>query len=683
MSIIRIILIGVAWGWLIPSSFTSSNESRLYVCIRKFATSVLVGLLFSILPLLFLLETGWFTPIVELVLSAILITVGMLAGFLRMKHRFLSHLANCMPGAAVFVLGCLLIMALPHAGEWVLGGLDPGIYLGQGVNVARTGTFHPAPQECFAELSDEELRQFTRGDGDYVECFPGIAIDPDSKAFRHYFFRLTPTLISMAARDGGLRAAVRVNYFVGMMTAVMLAGCLVAFRVSLSQIILSVLFLVVQPLWLYHLHLPTTEMLQLLLILGMGMLLPVRSKGVFPLLLLGMTVFAGLVNRVSFLPFAGILSLCIAWLDRMRADRIRVLLERSVFIFAMLLGFVFDLKVTSVTMIRLADVVPALKTVAIVCVLLALMLDLIVWGKSRFAAWLIELPEWLVRVAVAIVVLAGLLLWFCGEKSELKAAARTLHGIIPLLGPAFVLASVCGAVHIFWRKRKEASEAKALITFLVAVVVIVTIKNFVEPHYPWAARRYLAYAVPAIAILSGYMLSVLWRIEGRFSQWARISVVVIALALLGCTAKKSWHAWDRTEYDGITTVLDKLADQIGDNDVVIVDTPTWGTPLSMIYGKQVLNGKQLWERKSKDGMLVALKALMRMRDEGMRIRFLTTTRTEALNIYPVKLDSVTLDWSTEEVVIPEIIHSRRAKDFEIQERRNVFRLFTWTGTVEQ
>ena len=120
-----------------------------------------------------------------------------------------------------------------------------------------------------------------------------------------------------------------------------------------------------------------------------------------------------------------------------------------------------------------------------------------------------------------------------------------------------------------------------------------------------------------------------------------------------------------------------IAEQVQPDDIVIVDTPTWGMPLKLIYGKEVLNGKHMWRRKDADQMRVGLDALRRLHRSGRSIRFLTSTRTLGLDIYPVPVAPVTLDWQSEESVLEEINHSPRADDFEVREKRNVFRLFTW------
>jgi len=130
------------------------------------------------------------------------------------------------------------------------------------------------------------------------------------------------------------------------------------------------------------------------------------------------------------------------------------------------------------------------------------------------------------------------------------------------------------------------------------------------------------------------------------------------------------------ETRGALALLDQLAAEVAQDDVLVVDNPAWGTPLQLIYDKTVLNGKHMWRRKDSEQMLVGLDGLSRLHANGKRIRFLTTTETLGLDIYPVLVEPTTLDWEAS-TTLEKINHSRRANDFEVRKSGVFLRLFTW------
>lgn len=680
--VFKVFLPGLAWSWAIPVDKLPLRDDRLTLWAFKAACSVLLGLLTHLLLALMLAELGVYTGLVELICTILLIAAGVSTSALMQAGSLRRHLLDNVPGLLLFNMGIIIIMMLPKSSEWLLGGLDPGVYLNQGVYVERTATFHPDPDPFFSELDDGELSQFTRGDGEYRECMPGIPLDTKTRAIQNYFFRLTPTMIASMTRSGGLRAAVRSNYFAGLMAVMIFWGMLAANGAGRPHQFFALALLAVHPIFLYQLNIPTSEVLQLCLVLGIGLLLPLRKHGWFAPAMLGLAFLAAVVNRLSFMPFAGILVFGIAWLDKERYDRKRVWMEHGMILAGLLAGICFDWLVCSITLERLRDPMPVMITVTAITILLAIALDVFGgWGTTR--SMLGDLPEWLYRLACIGVIVFVAVLWDGGKKMGLKESYETFHSMAPYLNKAFIVTALVGAIMLFWKARPGLSVLKLLVSFMCAVTLIVLIKSFVEGNYPWSVRRFLAYTVPLLAILIGHLLSLVWNSRFLSAGLMKAIAVVLCAVLLATTAKKSWHAWNRVEYRGVSDLLADIASRIDDNDIVIIDTPTWGTPLRFVYGRNIVNGKHLWRRKSAERMLVALRALERMRTNGARIRFLTTTRETAMDIYPVKLAGINLDFETGETAFEEINHSRRADDFEVRIKQNVFRLFTWTGSANQ
>lgn len=664
----------MAWSWLLTWQ-TGRCRDRTAGWIISASQSLLLGVLISLFTTLFLAEIGLYSQLVELSILTVLTAGGITLGFYREPGRFRRHIAACLPGLLVFMTGVSVIMNLPRCGEWIVGGWDPGVYLNQGVYVERTGTFYPAPVNCYQSLTPEEMLSFTRGDEKYRECFTGIPIDPETGSFRHYFFRLTPSLVATVARTGGLRAAVRVNMIVGLMATLVFLGFLTANECRIPQAAFSTILLITQPLWLYHLHIPTSEMLQLFLLCGVGMLIPQRKKGFFALFLLALTVFAALINRLGFLPFSGLFLFLLSWLDHDREDRKRVLIERTVLVIAIAAGAAFDVFVTSITIARLENIIPTLMRVTMIFIILSVGLDLAAMNPG-LRTRLSRSRSWLSPAFCTVIILGAGAVWFLDAFPLTRRISTNLHGIVPYIGWGLVLCSTVGALLLFSRNDWAGRCMRVFVLFLLCVTTILFVKTFIVGVYPWATRRHLAYTVPAVAILSGYTLSVLWELRGKYGAYWKVVAIVLLIAVSGTNAKKSWHAWNRTEYDGASEILARVADQIEDDDIVVADHPWWGTPLTFIYGKQVLNGKRFYAVKDTETMRKGLAALARLRSKGSRIRFLTST-PDGLNVFPLEIKPVTLDWTAEEVVLEEIIHSRNATDFETRRKRPVFRLYTW------
>jgi len=671
----RFVLMGLAWSWLVP--VTKMAQGRFSIWLTQMAVTLLLGTLCSSLLVLFLAEIGHYSRLTEGVVGGLITLLGLLLGARKSLPAFGRHLAENLPGAGLVLIGMITVLLLPRCSEWVMGGWDPGVYLNQGVYVASTGTFHPPPDPLYAALDEDAFAQFTRGNAGYTECFPGIAIDPDTRAFQHYFFRLTPSAIAAMA-TGGLRLATRVNYFFGLFSAVIFAGALLLMGASRRHVVFSVLIFVSHPLWLYHLHIPTSEMLHLCLVGGLAVLLPCRQKGGGGVLaLLGLTMFAAMLNRISFLPFGGLLCVLAAWADRDRRDRGRVCFEHGVMLIAVLAGLLFDHLASGITVVRIAHVVGLLERIFGVCAVVTVLADLFLLS-ARMRGFLNRLLSFPWRKGLTSVALLGLALMAFSAWQPLRDLSGNWAQIFPYLGWGAVLMACLGAICIAWNN--EDSWWTLFVTFWALVTVSILMNNYTSGVFPWTSRRYLVYTLPLIAALAGYPLACLWgrAASVRNPWWVYGGATGVLLLVMGMTAKTSWHAFNRVEYTGVTAALALVAEQIDDDDVVVVDAPTWGTPLKLIYGKNIINGKHIWNLgKDPPSRPSVMPALQGLANSGKRIRFLTTTPLKALAIYPDPVTPVTEDWVSQELIFEEIIHSTRARDFEMRQIRHVLRLYTW------
>jgi hypothetical protein len=172
-------------------------------------------------------------------------------------------------------------------------------------------------------------------------------------------------------------------------------------------------------------------------------------------------------------------------------------------------------------------------------------------------------------------------------------------------------------------------------------------------------------------MFAGWALSGDWLEHKR--RWATGVSVAVLLGALSLTAPQIRDAWRNTEYNGISKPLAEIASLVGERDVVVADHFQWGTPLMFVYGRQVLNGERIWERKNPD----ALPMLSQLKQQGFKIWFLASTE-EGMNIFGFNPAlPVNLKWTSTTIAYREIIHHRTSTDFPMRERTVQFRLYLW------
>lgn len=671
---LRFFVVGVAWTWFMPVPDRVSRcawTRWLFVGARAALGGIVIGALLTLV----LGQLGCYRSVVEYTVLGVLAVVGLLPAFRCSRSSLPACLRDAVPVMLVSVLGVIVIMGLPRRGEWLMGGWDPGVYISEGVALERTGTFYPSDPLLFDQLNTEERAVFTRGDEHRTERFPGVVIDAKRQRLSYEFFRLHPSLIAVLHRCGGITAALRGNTILGMFAVFVFCGMMLVLSGAPHALFASFV-LMAQPLWLYHTHTPVSEMLHLLLMLGIGLLLPGRDSSRAATIWLAVLIMGMILNRFSFLPFAAMLIVALAWLDLERADRQRVWAERGWQWGAAALGAWVDWRVSPASLQGWSKtVVPVMLKVVAACAVFAVACDVagsIAALRRRFC----RVPRWVRGVMgwVCLALVAGLACY--GAWGPQTKNADNLVRLLPFVGPVVCVYAVVGVWLMSHRKQAIGRVLGSFLFVLFGITMVVLVKKWVKDFYPWATRRYLANAIPMLAMLASYPLARLWEAKGR-PFMGRGAAVALLLVLLGGGARMSWHAWSRVETRGLLHVLDAVAERIGDDDIVVVDTPTWGTPLKMVYGKEILNGKHMWRRKDAAQMQVGLAALARRHEAGRPIRFLTTTRTLGMDIYPVRVAPVTLDWESEESFLQSIDHSSRADDFEVRAKQNVFRLFTW------
>lgn len=661
---------GWSWIWAFRSFF-SKETSQLKRLTLSGLLTYLVGIFSLSLGTLLLAEFGQYTNLAGIILFLLIVITGILTGLRHAKeHRALIRQA--LPVSLLMLIAIVVIFAYPNRGEWILGGWDPGVYVNESMAIERSGSLYPDDSFFYELLTEEEQDIFTRTGKNRTERFPGILVHPENKSTTFQFFRLTPCLFASFARLGGIQAVSRANTILGVLAVLSVSVlCLHCFNARTAAG--ASLLLLASPVFLFYSHLPTTEMLQLFFILSLCLFVFQRLQTRTSLILIFLCTVGAVLNRFSSLPFIGILTLTSAVHDNVDDARKDKLPRRTVLIAGTVLGAILDIQISPVSLFGWSAL-PLILGVWAGASLLALCIDLC---SKHFPGFEINKScagfAW---PAFCILFLIGVgTSWFLREYFFGKNDADNLIRLFPFTGITPLATAGIGLLGIFiFRKRFSTASIAILIFYFVTSWLLILNKQITD-LYPWALRRYVPYLLPFVALSCAALLDQIWNISKLRPAGPSAALCLLAILVL-LPGRAADRAWRYTEYNGMTQAIQSIAEQVKTNDLIVADHPWWGTPLAMIHGVQVLNGKRLWSDKSGERMNVAESAFARLCTEGKRVRFLTSTG-DGLNIYPFDSNHIEPDWTSDEVVFQEIIQHPRADGFELRTKKKTFRLYSY------
>ena len=250
------------------------------------------------------------------------------------------------------------------------------------------------------------------------------------------------------------------------------------------------------------------------------------------------------------------------------------------------------------------------------------------------------------------------------------------RAIFPYLNPSLVVAAMIAWVIRIWTAEHGIREVEGFLLFLAACVVATLTMAAIMGLYPWAVRRHLVYTVPLLAWLGGDLTQRTWD-RSRSHAWARLAIMVGLLLVISSTAKKSNHAFLRTDFNGLSSVLARASSQLKPTDIVVADHFRWGTPLRLIYGGEVLNGEVIWQDETTERTQAATDALRRLHKSGRRIMLFTSTE-QGPHVFPIDWGQLHPMWSSGPILIQDLIHHQRSTDFKLKSRTKLFSLYQWS-----
>ena len=196
--------------------------------------------------------------------------------------------------------------------------------------------------------------------------------------------------------------------------------------------------------------------------------------------------------------------------------------------------------------------------------------------------------------------------------------------------------------------------------------------------YPWALRRVMVLWVPFMALAQAGLA--VWALEkASLRQWGRMAAGLLLLAgALAQGAAISREAWAVEDYRGMTRLVDTLAEHIEPGDIVVADDPRWGTPLLLAVGRDVLNGKPLWETPD-EGQREAYFAMLRRLQSVHpgRILWLTST-ADGMGRYPFEHGTAVPLFEGVRFAYSTVIHSPRGSHFAVRDNERMLTLHAWT-----
>lgn len=179
-----------------------------------------------------------------------------------------------------------------------------------------------------------------------------------------------------------------------------------------------------------------------------------------------------------------------------------------------------------------------------------------------------------------------------GKLTDYDAYALRTFGNFYFTIPALIAALVGYALvarGLFWRD-------PAFIITLTAFSMFFFYKIRIVPEHFWAARRFVPMILPGgLLLVAGAALTGV-RGRLRFTRAIRGPIGIVFLALLGVHyARAAKPVVSHVEYEGIIPRLEKLAGQLADDDLLIVesrdaesDVHVLGLPLAYTYARNVL-----------------------------------------------------------------------------------------------
>ncbi len=507
-----------------------------------------------------------------------------------------------------WILAALIMISLRlslPAGELLLGGWDPGVYLHTAASIARDGNIQLNADD-YTALPPDQLRAVSRDLYSITEPFLGMRLLPNqrlSPQFYHFF----PSLLAVAYDFFGIGGALSVNAIL-QIGSILILYALISRTYGWKAGLLASAALMLNPAQLWQSRFPTAELLtQFLLLTGAFWLCEVeRSR-----------------HRIFAATLAGI-ALGLAWMTRY--DTILILVP----LLALLLwhtlvtkqhyAYLITFSLTSMLGIHawlhmriLAPyyhplpglVLPFLKgftVTGLVIIGAALLLkqrqrDILLSGiyKTRFlytAAFILyALWGWFIRPQFVLRNDEFMDLFQQAENTPMYWIFEALSDhnawnfvrLKVLFGFVGLAMGIAGIAIILLRCRETSLRIWSFCSMLVMAVLTLNIFN--DQFMMWLTRRFVPVILPLIIIGYCATTALLAQLAGRRKPTYATMVYIAAFLLLtGFTVRQTAAMARNRDWPGLTAWYHEVNEALPADAFILCDQPGFAAPLRFLYG---------------------------------------------------------------------------------------------------
>lgn len=684
--VIRVVTAG--WIWT-PHRAQFDELSGFDAFLLHCGRVVVAGLLINILTVTALASIGWWRPELDWCFWTVVLAAGALKRWRNWDTTILALKWFWGTSVVIASLGAVALL-LPLRSEWLAGGWDPGIYQNNAVVIANHNGLAARHDTVYAQMRPEERALYTRSDERYHEILPGVPVDIRDGSLSLYFFHLSPLVGALLYRMGGLGLMLRMPVLLAFWGLLPLLGLAVACGLRGWRSLLVLAAALVSPLWWYHQAIPTSEMLYIILLLGsiLFYVTAVRDESRFPVFM-SISLFAATINHFNFPVLAAILLAVAATCESASAQPGRFARLICAYV-AILLGIMWDLHFARITIIRL-DEKDAVLSVVLPFFAVGAAVGLVT-GLTNAERWREKAQRMLgMLLRAASVVICALMVVIAADPLR-KIAFRLVdpavrvedllervHRLAQFNGFAWIALGAVGLFGLASVRRGSRVILVVVVVTLGAGLLALILNPGIAPLYPWALRRYVAVWFPFFALLQAFAVVNLIESWSHRRVFSRVAVTLLMAFGLWQGLSISWDALRVGDYKGVRSVLAELDQVIGARDIVVADDPRWGTPLALMYGRDVFNGRKLWRSKDAKYQSSFLAGLDRMqKEEGRRVVWLTSTR-DGMGIYPPIPGDMACVAVFSNVQYRTVVHSARAGSFAAETHDKIFNLNAWSG----
>ena len=583
--------------------------------------------------------------------------------------RFRLRLGAAKPTAATLIVLALAALAASRffpPSEYIIGGKDPGSYVNEGILIAQRGTLvYEDPTVASVPPFARDLFFPSHQRPDYYGTrFMGFFLqDPETGRVVGQFPHLLPASIAIAyGIDGltGARRAVGVWAVLGVV-AVYLAGARWIGRTAAGAAA-ALLALNVVEVW--YGRYPNAEVVMQALLFA-ALLANARAHfdsagrdaffGTLAGTLLGLLLFLRFDAVLAIGAVVGANLLAVVLGRRMTAAFVAALAITTALAAVYLVG---PMRAYSTYPIEFVKFLPWWQRSLLIAAAAAGAALLAVARRQPGIRTVLEraLPAVLVLVVWGLAIYAFFFRTPEGKLAAENAYALRMYAAFYVTVPC-LMAALAGYALV---ARRRFWDDPALILTITIFSVFFFYKIRIHAEHFWAARRYLPVILPGTLLLASAAAT--WGLA-QPSRVRRVVSGTLGLVFLGLLAAQFARASapivDHVEYAGVIPVLETLAGQIGDRDLLLVeardagsDAHVFAVPLAYIYDRRVLAlhsaapdlpaaGAFLeWARTRYDRVLFLGGGGTALLSRGWTAVYLTSARVEApeymtaFNAYP-------------------------------------------------